>query len=257
MHLLLTASFVSLAFCAGILNCMEHIYFESDGLKLHGVASFSQEKDQFGVVFLHGGGSSSTTRYEYLQNYLQERNVSSFSFDFRGCGKSEGDFADGTLCNRMKDALSAVNYYIKESGINPEQLYLWGSSMGAHIASRICNQLPFRGIILQSPAAYGASTENVLLGPEFTNGISIRDSWRDSLVFPDLEKFEGKFLVVFAKNDEVIPPELIGCYMEIGKRKGMAITLHGGTHSLLSPDNPEKEAAREELAEVGYQFIRE
>jgi len=232
-----------------------NVVIESDLNKLHGVLVTPKTFLKCGIVFLHGGGHANTTRYEYLQNRLESIGVATLAFDMRGCGQSEGQFADSSLNNRERDADNAIKFFCSQTNLCNNQLYLWGSSMGAHVACKLCNKLSARGLVLQSPAAYGESAESLLLGEEFTKEINKPNSWKDSPAFEELSKFSGKTLVVFGKNDTVIPDEVKRLFRESIKQDDKFIMLDGGIHTLLRPQTDEEQKALEQLGDIAINFV--
>lgn len=237
---------------------LENINFKSSGLKLFGVLAYKKVCRQ-GVIFLHGGGQSSSKRFEFLQKYFLELNIASLAIDFRGCGLSEGNFKDGSLSNRIIDAGEAIHFFQKKTGMDLPQIYIWGSSMGGHVACRISAKFPgVKGLILQSPAAYGREAENVELGEEFTLTIRKPGGWSDSAAFTDLNLFQGEILVVYGKHDIDIPGGVKNRYIKIAERRGgKSVTLGNGAHRLLSPQNDAEKGALQELAQITAGFIGE
>ncbi len=211
-----------------------------------------------GVVFLHGGGASTSIRYAYLQSECYKNNIASFAFDFRGCGKSEGIFSDGSLVNREIDTTNAISYFLTETKLDNSHFYLWGASMGAHVACKLLNTINPYGVILQCAAAYGKEAENIPLNEEFTRIIRAPGSWENSTVFDDLSKYQGKVLVVYGDKDTVIPEEVKVRYRDCFAPLAMTnyIELKGGAHSLLFPQNEEEKKALEKMTEVGISFIK-
>lgn len=234
-----------------------NIKIQSSNNMLHGVLAKPETPFDRGVVFLHGGGEANTTRYEYLQNRLVEAGIASLAFDMRGCGQSEGQFSDSSLANRVLDAEQAIKVFSQETGLRTDQIFFWGSSMGAHVACRLCNALHVRGLVLQSPAAYGEAAEPLLLGPEFTAEISKPNSWSGSPAIKELSKFTGRVFVVFGKSDTVIPEEVKMLFKESIKPSDVFAVLDGGTHTLLKPSNPDERKALEQLADISISFMRD
>ena len=76
---------------------------------------------------MHGNSSS---RVESLPpaNILLPQNITVFSFDFSGCGQSEGEFV--TLGWKEKDDLQCVIDYLRNTK-RVSTIGLWGRSMGA------------------------------------------------------------------------------------------------------------------------------
>ncbi len=84
----------------------------------------------FCVVYLHGNSSS---RYESIQllKFLTKYDISLCSFDFSGCGLSEGQYIS-LGWHEKEDVDLVVNYLIKDKKI--EKIALWGRSMGSSAA---------------------------------------------------------------------------------------------------------------------------
>lgn len=206
---------------------------------------------------MHGGGQSSSKRFEFLQNYFLDRNIASLAIDFRGCGLSEGNFKDASLANRIIDAGEAIRLFQKKTGVDLSQTYIWGSSMGGHVACRISAKFPgVKGLVLQSPAAYGQEAENVELGEEFTLTIRKLGGWSDSDAFSDLNLFKGRILVAYGEYDVDIPDGVKNLYIKIAESRGeKAVIIEGGAHRLLSPQNDAEKRALQELAQITAGFI--
>ena len=84
----------------------------------------------FCVVYLHGNSSS---RFESVQlfKYFSKFDISLCSFDFSGCGLSEGEYI--SLGWHEKDDVDyVVKYLLKERNI--KKIALWGRSMGSSAA---------------------------------------------------------------------------------------------------------------------------
>ena len=79
------------------------------------------------VIYLHGNSSSRIEALGQLK-FLLPLNITVFSFDFSGCGKSEGEYISLGI-NESDDVECVVNYLIKTSKVST--IGLWGRSMGA------------------------------------------------------------------------------------------------------------------------------
>lgn len=235
---------------------MEKISILSDNLKHVGVLSLPKAQTKCGVIFLHGGGHANHARYKYLQERLVEKNIASLAFDMRGCGESEGNFSDSSLINRAQDTVNALNFFMEKTGLSASQIYLWGSSMGAHVACKLCNKLLVKGLVLQSPAAYGQVAESLPLGVQFTKEISKPNSWVNSPAILELSKFGGSVLIVFGKDDTVIPEEVKNLYKSSIKPTDQFVILNGGVHTLLRPQSNDEQKALEQLGDIAVDFIR-
>lgn len=104
----------------------------------------------FCVVYLHGNSSS---RFESVQlfKFLSKFDISLCSFDFSGCGLSEGEYI--SLGWHEKDDVDfVVQYLLKERNI--KKIALWGRSMGSSAAilySSIIKEARISCLVFDSP----------------------------------------------------------------------------------------------------------
>lgn len=104
----------------------------------------------FCVIYLHGNSSS---RFESIQllKFISKYDISLCSFDFSGCGLSEGDYI--SLGWHEKDDVElVVQHLIKEKNI--KKICLWGRSMGSSAAilySSLIKQSLVTCLVFDSP----------------------------------------------------------------------------------------------------------
>ena len=83
------------------------------------------------VLYLHGNGSNVGANVEHA-NRFHGLGLSVFLIDYRGYGNSQGDFPSESRV--YEDAQQAWDYLVKQRGINPNQIYIYGHSLGGAIA---------------------------------------------------------------------------------------------------------------------------
>ena len=100
------------------------------------------------VIYLHGNSSSRCEAYSEVK-YLLPKNICLFSFDFCGCGKSEGDYI--SLGYYEKDDVKCIIDYLQKSK-KVGKIALWGRSMGAVTAIMYASEHPddISAIVLDS-----------------------------------------------------------------------------------------------------------
>lgn len=125
----------------------EDVYFDSsDGTHLHGWFC-PCESPRAIVLIAHGNGGNVTSRADWL-TYLQSRmRVSTFVFDYRGYGRSEGV---PTVEGVLQDARAARTKLCKLSEIKPTEMVLFGESLGGAVAVQLASELAPSGLVLQS-----------------------------------------------------------------------------------------------------------
>lgn len=112
------------------------------------------------VIICHARTSSKDSRpTTMIANYLTQKSINNFRFDFIGCGESDGDYNDYTVSNMILN-LNHTLSMLKEKGF--EKFILAGCSMGARIISLV-NEKDFNieKLILWYPALdYGRGIFN-------------------------------------------------------------------------------------------------
>lgn len=99
------------------------------------------------VLYLHGNGLNVGANVEHA-NRFHRLGLSVFLIDYRGYGKSQGEFP--TESQVYEDAALAWNYLVKQRGINPKQIYIYGHSLGGAVAIDLAVRYPqAAGLIVQ------------------------------------------------------------------------------------------------------------
>jgi hypothetical protein len=234
----------------------QDVTFSSDNIHLHGVLSTpTTTKSEIGILFLHGGGHSSAERYRDVQDFFSNHGVASLAISFRGCGKSAGDFSKSTLSDRLLDADSALQEFKLATGLSDQQIYLWGSSMGGHVAARLISRhLQLKGLILQSAAAYGQNAESAPFGSKFSDSIDEENNWINSHAFTDLSTYQNQTLIIYGKDDEVIPNQVKQLYLSSAKHPQYHI-ISGYGHPMLRPATDIEKEAWDSMVNLVLNFI--
>lgn len=124
----------------------EDISFETrDGLQLHGWYIPAKEAS-YTVLFFHGNAGNISHRLETLAIF-HRLGLNTFIIDYRGYGGSQGSpDENGTY----QDALAAWEHLRQERGKKPEDILLFGRSLGGAVAAWLATQVNPRGLILES-----------------------------------------------------------------------------------------------------------
>lgn len=195
------------------------------------------------ILFLHGGGSSDHTRYTRLQELFSKEGVVTHAFDHKAA----------SLAERLQEAENELAYLKAERNQQDIDIFIWGSSMGGHVACRLTETHPdLAGLILQSAAAYSASAEATLFGSDFTTEITRENSWQDSPAFTAVEKYKGPVLVMYGEFDDVIPQGIKDRYHNSADKY---ILLTGGIHSMLRPETPVQHKVWQEMYMSSLSFV--
>ncbi len=175
----------------------ENVYFKtSDGVKLYGW--FVPAKEARGVVlFCHGNAGNISHRLESLQIF-HRLGLNTFIFGYRGYGKSEGRISEeGTYL----DAQAAWQYLVDNQRISPDEIIIWGRSLGSSIAAWLAQKHTPKLLILES-----AFTSIPDMGAELYPFFPVRLLAR--FKYKTIEYLSGvncPVLIIHSPEDEIIP----------------------------------------------------
>lgn len=167
------------------------------------------------ILFCHGNEGNFT--WKKLQNklkFFEEKGYKVYIPDYRGYGTSEGRPDEQGIYSDVR----AFVDYLGSQGIKPENIVIWGHSLGAAIVIDVARDYPFKGVIAE---AGFTSVEDMrdyrIKNDDKGNPVSnfVRDSIYKALIIS--QKFESKekissikspILVVHGKKDKVVPFEM-------------------------------------------------
>lgn len=231
---------------------MQTIFFPSGNETIAGNLLIAGSTKSPGMLILHGGGKGNKERFLDVQYTLFDKGISSLAIDFRGVGQSSGMFAEGSLVNRFQDAKAALQELKKYAS----SVGILGSSMGGFIAALLAPDVHL--LVLSSPAAYGITSEDKILGESFTQEITKPHSWETSRSFNSLSNWHGKLLVLYGEFDTTIPDGVKQRYKEIADMiNGTYVAIPGGEHSLIMPKTESGKRERNTVLEIISTFVKE
>lgn len=135
--------------------------FSSLGRNIRGIYSYPDKNQGTIVLLLHG--LTNSMKYCPLISKsavtFQNHNLATFQFDYFGSGLSEGLFKNKTFRILQKNTKDALDYVVSELGY--KKVGLWGRSLGAILASTICDSKNiFASILISSTAQTKLSFRN-------------------------------------------------------------------------------------------------
>lgn len=177
----------------------EVIFPITSGKHLHGWY-FANPGAKETVLYSHGN-SDNLTYYLRFVGLLLNSGTSVFIYDYEGYGKSEGGPSLAGIC---RDGIAAYDYLKTERHLRPNQIIIFGQSLGTGVSCFIASKRPAAGIILQS----GFSSLSKL-AEEFYPPLALYPSCLlfnqglDNLAV--LEKPHAPLLLLHGMKDDLIP----------------------------------------------------
>ena len=175
----------------------EYIDFKStDGTALTGW--FIPAPEQKGVIlFCHGNGGNISHRLDTI-SILNKLGLSTFIFDYRGYGQSDGKPSEKGTYN---DAEAAWLYLTEERGIPAETIIIHGRSLGGPIAAWLSTKHTPKVCILES-----TFTSVPDLGSDFYPWLPVRLMSRFHYsTISYIKEITCPILIIHSSEDDLIP----------------------------------------------------
>jgi dipeptidyl aminopeptidase/acylaminoacyl peptidase len=208
----------------------QNIEFKVGESILRGIISIPDGKGPFpAVISFHGSESKGETYYE-LTERLAKKGILGFAFNYRGCGKSDGDIKEQSLGMGVEDVKTALKLFLSRKDVNKQKIGISGSSYGGYLASLIATEYDFKSMVLVVPAAYAPSSMSLIHG----TFIQEMDDFRKSASYKEIKKFKGDLLIFKAEFDDILPKGMVEKYAEsaINARKKEFFLLKSAKHRL-------------------------
>jgi hypothetical protein len=167
-----------------------------DGLRLH--AWFVPASAPRGtLLFNHGNAGNIAHRLDSIRLF-HSLGLNVLIYDYRGYGESEGK---PTEKGTYRDATAAWAYLQESRGIAPQEIIIFGRSLGAAIAVDLASRVPSAGVILES-AFTSVADMAATLYPWLPARFLVRYRY-DSAA--KIGRIMSPLLVMHSRDDEIIP----------------------------------------------------
>jgi fermentation-respiration switch protein FrsA (DUF1100 family) len=184
----------------------EDVWFKgASGERLHGWYVRAQGVDAeraATVIYFHGNGGN-IGLVGWLGEALSSRGLNVLLFDYRGYGRSEGSVADERAL--YEDADAAYDYLVRERKARPEQIVLYGQSLGTTVAVDLAARKPCGAVILESGLSSASDMAAIVLPwvPAWMHRYG-RNHFESA---KKLEQVSAPVLIAHGERDRTIPVE--------------------------------------------------
>ena len=188
------------------------------------------------MLYLYGNGRNKGGRnYLHRMTAFRQLGFSVLAFDYRGFGNSEGDWPSEQQL--YADADAAWRYLIEEQGILPEQIVIYGESLGGAIATELATRHPdASGLIVQS--SFTTMREAVREQAPITRWFPMQ--WMLTERFDSLAKVSElamPVLFIHGSKDDVLPLSMSErLYASAAEPKQLFVIDNAGHHAIYKPD---------------------
>lgn len=228
-------------------NTAEELFLKTkDGEKINALFYRGQSKN---VILYFHGNAGDLSGWQYVAEDFVDKGYSVLLIDYRGYGKSTGKISEAGL---YEDAETAWKYLVDQKKFHPNQIIIYGRSIGTGVAVELARNHPARGLILESPYSSLTTLANEKL-PLLLPGLILRYRFDN---IGKVNTIESPIVFFHGANDALIPPAHTTTLYETFKGKKEQVIIGGGTHNDLS-QFPEYHKALTSLVPEVFEIERE
>lgn len=149
------------------------------------------------VLFFHGNGGNISGRLPTIE-LIAGLGANIMLVDYRGYGRSDGAPSED---NMFSDALAGYRRLIDTKGTPPDQIILFGRSLGGAVAIELATRVECAGLIVESSFT-SAKAMGKLMFPYFPVGLLLKHKFSS---IDKISKINCPLLVTHSKEDDMIP----------------------------------------------------
>jgi uncharacterized protein len=188
------------------------------------------------LLYLHGNGSNNGDGVDLAANFRQ-LGLSVLTIDYRGYGKSSATFPNETRV--YEDVEAAWNYLIDRQKIKPQNIFIYGHSLGGAIAIDLAKKHPeMAGLIVFG--TFTSMRDMVELNSFFK---ILPLNWILTQKFDSITKIKSlqvPILIVHGTDDRIVPVTMSKDLFAAASEPKKLVLIPGGDHNDLFPGNEPK-----------------
>ena len=119
----------------------EEVSFESNGLSLNGTIWYPDNNQGKALIIVTSSGNSDRSASRAEAILFAQMGFTTFHYDKRGTGNSEGNWNIATIEELLADDVTAIEYFSNKTGIPLKEIGIKGSSQGATKIPYILSEL--------------------------------------------------------------------------------------------------------------------
>ena len=177
------------------------------------------------VLFFHGNAGAVNHR-AYRFRELMAHGYGVFVLGYPGYGGNAGEPSEPGF----HEAAQLAYDYLRASGIEADDIVLYGESIGSGVAVQLAARVEAKGLVLEAPmsSAVDVAREHY---PLLVAAFFLRDSYRSE---DYIDRIDMPLLVIHGEKDAIIPPGLGRKLVERAAEPKKLVVIEGAGHNNLS-----------------------
>lgn len=178
------------------------------------------------ILYFHGNAGDLSS-WQFIAEDFNTIGYNFFIIDYRGYGKSSGTITEKGL---YEDAEAAYQFLINEKGFPPNNIIIYGRSIGSGIAVELASRHETKGLILEAP--YISLKKLVNQKVPFLFPSLFLNYHFDNI--GKINSIKSPILFLHGTKDALIPLSHTNKLYEDFTGKKKKIVIQGGTHNDLN-----------------------
>ena len=201
----------------------EDVWFDApDGPRLHGWW-MAHPRARGTVLYCHGSSGSIQHRVGVFRT-LREIRLNIFAFDYRGYGESTGVPSERGL---FTDVRAAYDHLVGPMGRSPEEIVLFGHSLGGAVAIDGACERSVAGLVVESSFTDLKDMARAIY-PQLPLHLITRNGFRS---IEKVERLTMPKLFIHGTADETVPPEVGERLYEAAAEPKERLMVEGAGHN--------------------------
>jgi len=167
----------------------------ADGEKINALFFGSTGED---VVLYFHGNAGDLSGWQFVAEDFTQAGYSVMIVDYRGYGKSSGSISEKGF---YADADAAYDFLVRQKKFNPQEIVIYGRSIGSGVAVDLASRVPCKGLVLESAySSLGALADEKV--PFFFPSLYLKYSFNNA---KKINRVKSPVVFVHGTHDTLIP----------------------------------------------------
>ncbi|HEV2350731.1 MAG TPA: alpha/beta hydrolase [Terriglobia bacterium] len=184
------------------------------------------------LLWLHGNATNIGRQMDELQAYSR-LGVNILALDYRGYGKSEGSPDEAGV---YRDGEAAYRYLIGKRGFSPENIIVYGHSLGGAVAVDLASRHSCGGLIVESSFTSMGEMARMMFHLPLTEYLP--RSRFDSLA--KIARVHAPILIIHGTRDSTVPFSMGQRLFDAAPEPKWFLPVEGGEHNSIYLEGGEK-----------------